>query len=400
MQKVKQAHYHYYQTFLDSLTNSPETKTKYKYEFNMYLDWLKVKDPDRLITPVLLDSPAEIRKVEDSLIKYLKYLNQVKKLSYNTTNVRMAAIFHFYTINRVHIDRKYISKFKPAHRKIRKGDLSYTHDQINTLVDKANTRDKMIVLLMASTGMRIGALCKLTIGSSHKISVKGYSQHIYKIIVYEGEPEEYYTFTTFECAVAIDDYLREREHFGEQLTNDSPLIRNEYTKFRITGPQRASNPEYITTRGIKHMFERLLIKTRLRTRAATNRNLHNVMMSHGFRKFAITQMIKAKVDYQAREYLVGHRHSRGLDVNYDRTSDEDRLNEYLKAMDLLTISPENRLRRQVQEQDHTIQVRMTEKDRQIEQLTQRQDQLEAWLRNPEQFIKMRDEAIAMGQKEK
>jgi hypothetical protein len=75
------------------------------------------------------------------------------------------------------------------------------------MIGKAITRDKMIVLLMASTGMRIGALAPLTIGSLHKIDVKEYSSHIYKIIVYEGEPEQYYTFTTFECAAAIDDYL-------------------------------------------------------------------------------------------------------------------------------------------------------------------------------------------------
>ena len=71
-----------------------------------------------------------------------------------------------------------------------------------------------------------------------------------------------------------------------------------------------------------------------------------VMQSHGFRKFAITMMIKAKLDYGSREYLVGHRYSRGLDINYDRTTEEDRVSEYLKAIDL-TINPENRLKRQI-----------------------------------------------------
>lgn len=40
-----------------------------------------------------------------------------------------------------------------------------------------------------------------------------------------------------------------------------------------------------------------------------------VMRTHGFRKFAITLMIKEKIDYEAREYPVGHKHSRGLDLN-------------------------------------------------------------------------------------
>jgi hypothetical protein len=58
-------------------------------------------------------------------------------------------------------------------------------------------------------------------------------------------------------------------------------------------------------------------------------------------------MKKAKVDFSDREYLVGHKVSRGLDVNYDRTDESDRLNEYLKAIDLLTINEENRLKTKV-----------------------------------------------------
>ena len=73
---------------------------------------------------------------------------------------------------------------------------------------------------------------------------------------------------------------------------------------------------------------------------------------------------------------MGHKTSRGLDKNYLRLSVEDRLNEYLKAMDLLTISPENRLRKQIAEHEHTIQVQMTEKDKQIEEMMRKQEQFE------------------------
>lgn len=81
---------------------------------------------------------------------------------------------------------------------------------------------------MASTDKRIGALCSLTISNMNRVAVKGCASYIYKITVYEGEPEEYYTFTTFECTQVIDDYLNEREHFGEELKPDSPLIREEF----------------------------------------------------------------------------------------------------------------------------------------------------------------------------
>ena len=63
----------------------------------------------------------------------------------------------------------------------------------------------------------------------------------------------------------------------------------------------------------------------------------DIMLTHGFRKFAVTMMKKAKIDWSDREFLVGHRHSRGLDVQYDKTSEEDRLVEWSKAINLLTI---------------------------------------------------------------
>ena len=53
------------------------------------------------------------------------------------------------------------------------------------------------------------------------------------------------------------------------------------------------------------------------------------------------------MDYASREYLVGQRHSRGLDRNYDRTTEEDRLSEFMKAVDLLTINSEHRLKQQI-----------------------------------------------------
>jgi integrase len=388
-----------YQKFIDSLNGSDQTREKYMQQIGYYIKYLGIKDPNTLITEDLTDSPKAVRKAEDKIIEYIKYLYNEEKLSYQTINLRVAAILSFYSINRVNIDRKYVSKFKPANRKIRKNDKAYTHDQILSILNsQVSLRNKTITLLLASTGMRAGALHSLTIGSLEKLQVNGYpDSYLYKIKVYEQDEENYYCFTTFECAAMIDQYLNFRQRSGEIITKDSPLLREEFNHMDRFA---AARPKFIDYKSVYGIIARLLVVSGTRSHTKVHRYLHDVMLSHGFRKFNITQMIKAKVDYSTREFLVGHKHSRGLDVNYDRTHEDDRLQEFLKAMDLLTISPENRLRKRVAEQKHTIQVQMAEKDRQIEQLIQRQDQLEAWLQNPEQFIKMRDEAFAMGQKKK
>ena len=43
------------------------------------------------------------------------------------------------------------------------------------------------------------------------------------------------------------------------------------------------------------------------------------------------------LDYEVREYLSGHRHSRGLDTSYDRLTPNERLQEWSKAINFLTI---------------------------------------------------------------
>jgi integrase len=365
----------YYQQFIDSLNRSKLTQQKYIQVFSYYLKWLGLgkNDANSLITETLLDSPAEVRKIEDQIIKHIKYMINNQKLAHATIELQLYAIFHFYSINRVNLNRNYISKFKPVKRRIHK-DLAYTHEQILHLLNSTtDLRQRVIILLLASTGMRIGALPNMTVGALSRISVEGYTDQLYKITVYEGEPEEYYTFTTFECAIVLDQYLTYRQRSGEVLKSSSPLIREQFDSndaFQVTRPQILS----LTTFYV--MMDSLLWKSGLKTRTRREERVrHEIMRYHGLRKFAITQMIKAKVDFSAREFLVGHRQSRGLDVNYDRTAEEDRLFEYLKAMDLLTTSPENRLRKQIAEQEFTIQHKLAEKDKQIKEMMNKQEQL-------------------------
>ncbi|MGH9987328.1 MAG: tyrosine-type recombinase/integrase, partial [Nitrososphaeraceae archaeon] len=268
---------------------------------------------------------------------------------------RLASIFHFYTINRVTLNKLYVSKFQQEKKKVKK-DTAYSREQIGQMLSTCNVRQKVIVLLLASTGMRVGALHSLSLSNLKRINING-NQYLYKIIVYEMEKEEYYTFTTFECAKAIDEYLEYRKRFGEILKPEAPLIREEFDRNDLG---EARKPRSIKARSFVEFVNRILLQAGIKESTHKKEGqqfktlLQPVKRCHGFRKFTITQMIKAKLDYEAREYLVGHRYSRGLDENYDRTSEEDRLKEFLKAVNNLTINEENRLRLQVAEQQSTL----------------------------------------------
>jgi hypothetical protein len=73
----------------------------------------------------------------------------------------------------------------------------------------------------------------------------------------------------------------------------------------------------------------------------------NLQMNHGLRKFTISNMIRARIEPNARRLLVGQELS-GMDSHYDRREQEELLEEYVKAIDYLTIDESNKLRREVE----------------------------------------------------
>jgi len=241
-------------------------------------------------------------------------------------------------------------RFLPADEGAR-GDRGYTDEEIHEILGFCDQRERAMVLLMASTGMRIGAITTLQLADLSKI--EGYN--LYRITVYaSSRKDRYYTFCSPECAQALDSYLDYRSRFGETLEPTSPLIREQFDVRDFFQSKRAKP---MSNDGTLRIIKQLLKRSGMRSK--------NVKQTHGFRKFAITQMIKAQMDYESREYLVGHRHSSGLGVNYDRTTEEDRLQEYLKAVNHLTINEENRLRKQVAEKEYTIKVELEELRKQI-----------------------------------
>jgi hypothetical protein len=95
------------------------------------------------------------------------------------------------------------------------------------------------------------------------------------------------------------------------------------------------------------LLDTILLKAGVRTIDHTSKfNRKDVARAHGFRKFFTTQCINSKLNSEIREMLLGHKI--GLASCYYRPTQEDMLNEYLKAVNLLTINEENRLKQKVE----------------------------------------------------
>ena len=204
-------------------------------------------------------------------------------------------------MNDIRINERKIDKFL-GERTCKIKDRAYTHEVIKKLIDAADIRVKIIILLMASTGMRVGAVSNIQL--KHLEEIEG----LYKVTVYEKSKEEYFTFCTPECYSYIKQYLEFRTKSGEILNKESYLIREQFDINDFEQIRRKSRK--ITTRTIRNLMQKLAIRAGLRTINPTNGVRtgvrHDIQINHGLRKFFTTQVTKARVNHEMRELWLGH----------------------------------------------------------------------------------------------
>ena len=316
------------------------------------------------------------RLIQSQLIEYVIHLREDRKLGSNSINTNMAAIKKFYETNDIELKwtkiKSYVGKGKGkgGGRK----DRPYTIKEISKMLEKTDQRGKVAILLMCSSGMRVGALASLKIRNLEKID----KFCIYKITVYENEDEEYVTFCTPECTSIIDSYLEYRQRHGERpLKEDSPLIREE---FDINNEIVATRPKTLQPQSFQRMVKNAGYRSGVIEKYASLENFRArkrpVKETHGFRKFFQASAINAGMSPLYSEFILGHR-SGGLALeSYVRPTENDLLEGndkmigYVGIINALTINEEHKLRHEVQALRKEVS-RFDKMQEQIDRLIQR-----------------------------
>ena len=271
------------------------------------------------------------------IIDYILYLRDVRKISRGSINVHLTAILHFFTINNDDFTlttRNF--KLHLPYDDYESDNRSYTVEEIAQVIGSCDLRSKMMILLTASTGMRIGALHSLQISDLCKVEYD--NSIVYRINVYARTHSHYYTYCTPECAEAIDEYKKYRQRYGEKLTDKSPLIREQ---FNVNNPFTINSPKSITWKGIEYIIDQTLKRSGVRKPGV-------VHMSHGLRKFFLTKCEGTSMKSINVKILLGH--EIGVSGHYYRPAESDLLEDYMiHAADALTISDEHRLKDQIQQ---------------------------------------------------
>ncbi len=193
-----------------------------------------------------------------------------------------------------------LKKHMPTQRTgvTREGEM--TPEIIRSILDHTgDARLKAAILLMLTSGLRVGEMCQLSIID---IDLKNKTVHVSDLIAKTGVART--TFFTDECKDALEAYLKEREAYIERSKTFTPRLKREFKESELVFP--------VTPNAIRNGLNATLKKAGLfQIDPRTNRaNIH----PHSFRKYFSSTLKLSGMPDDIVEYLMGH--SNGLTSAY------------------------------------------------------------------------------------
>jgi hypothetical protein len=225
-------------------------------------------------------------------------------------------------------------------------------NEIQKITEYPDRRIKPIVYVMASSGIRVGAWDYLKWGHITPIPDEENNSVIIaaKMRVYADEDDEYFTFISSEALHALKEWMDFRQSNGEEITNQSWVMRNLWNTERSErkdskNKSGIANPIKLSSIGIKRLMERALWTQNLRVKSDPKSKRYTFQTDHGFRKYFKTRCEIGGMKPINIEKLMGH--SVGISDSYYRATERELLEDYLKVVDLLSVNKENRLQKQL-----------------------------------------------------
>ena len=154
-----------YKLFLDAIV-SDSSKVVFVNGLKYFKEFVGVPEYYRL-----LDNRNQPRLLEADIKRYVDNLRNARKVAPATVGIYVGAIMVFLDANDVEgIRWDKINKAKGGYYSVVE-DRPYKRDEINRLVEgKTDQRNKGIILLLASSGIRVGAVPELKRGHLKEIN--------------------------------------------------------------------------------------------------------------------------------------------------------------------------------------------------------------------------------------
>jgi integrase len=316
--------------FYSALTNEA-TKENYAVRLRQFLELAQL-EPDEFVNLARKKPESAEKAITDYIEKRKK--DGISSASIATTR---DALKHLLTMNRIKkIDWDIINKRIPPARH-HSNDRPPTMQEVRALLMHADLKIRCVILLLVSSGMRIGALDYLNWGDLEEI--KQGSMTMAKLKIYAGEPEEYETLIAPEAYEALLEYRKLREMAGEVIDRESPLIVNDFNK--RTGLGRGVKLGRSKSKVIRNTIGRLWKQSFERSSSqrkivkSSGKSLrYEFKQVHGFRKLYKSTCERYMKSLYV-EILMGH--STGVTNSYMKPTTKELVEEYNKAVPSLTI---------------------------------------------------------------
>jgi len=352
---------------------SKEVQRQYPSLLSKFLDFCKfdgldVEEKSLKFTHFAKSKSQE--EVEDTVIRFVLFQKErvdKKEITSGTLRNYVKAIKLFCRMNHINVIWDIISRSLPKVKQYA-NDRIPTLEEIKKLIEYPDRRIKFVVLLTVSTGIRVGAWDYMK--WKHITPIKNQNGDIVaaKLIVYAGEPEEYFTFMTPEAYNAVKEWMEFRASFGEEIIGQSWVLRNTWQKVKPRYSHRiglAKYPKQFKSTGIKTLVGRALQIQGIRPKLDLRKGERNHEWKT--RKFFKTQTERVMKSLNV-EILMGH--DIGLADSYYKPSEQELLEDYVKAVDLLTIyNDKSKLEKQVRElnekskdTEYIVKAKLIEKD--------------------------------------
>jgi integrase len=371
---------------------SPVTRLKYQKRLAKFLECVGLTGitTEEKARAFAENGSKDVNWAFGNILKFVQYqLDRVNRKEITAATLRnyVKSIKLFCDMADLQIPWKKITRGLPKERRYA-SDRAPTIEEIKKIMEYPDRRIKAIVLVMSSSGIRLGSWDYLK--WANIIPIKRGEDNVVvaaKIIVYAGEEDEYFSFMTPEAYQALADWMEYREKCGEIITKDSWLMRDLWDVSKPYGKGLVTRPKKLASLGVKRLMEKAIWAQVLRKKLENGKKRHPFQANHSLRKWfktrcEISGMLPINV-----EMLLSH--ETGISDSYYRPTENDLLQSYLKTVDMLTINGDKlTLQKQVAElterskdNEYIIRGKLQEKDEEMRSMKQQVDTMQSQIKS-------------------
>ncbi len=285
--------------FLRHCSGSNKSCMLYSVNVKKYANWLGY-NPDLIIQDIkpigAIPDPIKTQNHCGFLNDYLAEL-QDSGLKPSAVNNCIKAAKTFY-----HVNGAEVKLSEPLSRKVAYKDRAPKPEEISTMLDKAATRESFIVAGISTGGFREGTFAKLKYRHvKEDLEANRFPIHIHiEAEITKGKYHDYDTFLNNEASHLLKLYIEDRKRGNrttppEEITDDSPLIRNSHIADRVLG---------VSEKTIRKIVHELAVNAKV-AKKLPDSWMYSVR-THSLRKYFRTQMSAAKIDSEITQYMMGH----------------------------------------------------------------------------------------------